>query len=112
MAGRLVTSADIKDGTVRSVDLHNHSVRPIDLAKQVTDRLGAVTGYKAKAVTGEQVAAGVTDDFAVSCPRGRVLLGASGYWLDDDRAPRSTRSTRTPPPSSARTGPGSATASP
>jgi hypothetical protein len=88
VAGRLVTSADIKDGTVRSVDLANHSVQPVDLAKQATTRLGAVTGYRVKAVTGDAVAAGGEDDFAVSCPRGRVLLGASGYWLNDDRAPQ------------------------
>jgi hypothetical protein len=88
VAGRLVTSADIKDGTVRSADLQNHSVQPIDLGKKTTARLGTVTGYKVKKVTGDLVANGDQDGFGVSCPRGRVLLGASGYWLNDDRAPQ------------------------
>ena len=88
VAGRLVTSADIKDGTVRSVDLDNHSVQPVDLGRKVTGRLGALTGYRVKPVTGDLVAPGVQDGFAVSCPKGRVLLGASGYWLNDDRSPQ------------------------
>jgi hypothetical protein len=88
VAGRLVTSADIKDGTIRSVDLRNHSVQPDDLGRKTSARLGAVTGYEVKAVTGDDVASGDQDGFAVSCPRGRALLGASGYWLNDDRAPQ------------------------
>lgn len=88
VAGRLVSSADIRDGTVRSIDLQNHGVQPIDLGKKATDRLGAVTGYRVKKVTGDDVASREQNGFGVSCPKGRILLGASGYWLHDDRAPQ------------------------
>jgi len=93
VAGRLVTSADIKDGTVKQVDLHknavgskqirNGEVAARDLSRQVrSDLRPGLDGFEL-VYSSEQVDGGTTEEVSSSCNGSKVAIGGAVDAHDD-----------------------------
>ncbi|MCX6398883.1 MAG: hypothetical protein NTX33_02990 [Propionibacteriales bacterium] len=82
VAGALITGAQIKDGTVASVDLKNDSVTTTDMTI-ATRRLFRTIGKPTIVSTSEQdVAPGSTGSIQATCPAGTVGVSGSGGWFN------------------------------
>ncbi|WP_341928119.1 hypothetical protein [Nocardioides psychrotolerans] len=90
VAGAMITGAQIKNGTITGADIKNFSIGSKDItpgAKQTFLQPSAVSGYE---VVREQVSvAGSTQgSIQVSCPEGKVVVGAGSFWGQTSVAPQ------------------------
>jgi hypothetical protein len=81
-AGSLVTSAQIKDGTVSTKDVRNGTIALADLAPATRSGLRGLTGYQMVRVASEPVPDGSSRTIAGECPTGKKVLGASAFWVN------------------------------
>lgn len=90
VAGAMVTGAQIKDGTVTGADVKNFSIGSKDItpgAKQTFLQASPVSGYE---VVKDQVSVpgSAPGLLQVSCPEGKVVVGAGSYWAQTSVAPQ------------------------
>lgn len=86
VAAAMITGANIKDGTVTGADVKNGSLSASELTSATRNQLRGINRYSVHQEKRWGVAPGVSDHFAVLCPSGTVVLGASGYWMTSTEA--------------------------
>lgn len=91
VAGALITSAQIKDGTITSADIRNKTVKRTDLAPATISSLGGpspVAGYVLVQEVSDFVSPSALAAVTAECPPGKTALSAGAYWNNTYVAPQ------------------------
>ncbi len=86
VAGKLVTGADVRDGSLTGRDLRNGSVRAVDLDDDVRDPLQRIGHFKRYTKTSAPVAEGETAYVSLTCPAANAVraISAGAEWELDE----------------------------
>jgi hypothetical protein len=79
VAGAMITGKNIKDGTVTSADIKNLSLRSSDTSNELDLFMRRVSGYSV-VQDSEPVAGGANGVLTVACPDGTNILGTTAWW--------------------------------
>ena len=85
VAGGMITSAQIKDNTVRSVDVRNGTLKVADISPGAVSALRGISDYEF-VTTQEPVPASTDYAITKACPPGKSLITAAGSWVGSNAA--------------------------
>lgn len=92
VAGALVTGAQIKNGTVASIDIKNQTIKSSDISAPTLAGLQSgsrpLSGYELVVEDSALVSAGALATVEATCPVGKVALGTGAFWLNTYSAPQ------------------------
>ena len=92
VAGALITGAQIKNGTVASIDIKNQTIKSSDISAPTLAGLQSgsrpLSGYEIVVADSPTVSSGALTTVQASCPEGKKALGAGAYWDRTYAAPQ------------------------